>query len=114
MHCRELVIAYGQTETSPVGDDERADDTIEIRVSTVGRAMPQTEIAIVSMANGEALAHREQGEVCVRGYALMKGYDGDPKAPRRVIHKDGWLHTGDLGHHAMGTAASISPAGQET
>jgi fatty-acyl-CoA synthase len=97
MHCRELVIAYGQTETSPVVTMSDADDTIEIRVSTVGRAMPQTEIAIVSMANGEALPIGEQGEVCVRGYALMKGYDGDPEGTAQVIHKDGWLHTGDLG-----------------
>jgi len=97
MHCRELVIAYGQTETSPVVTMSDADDTIEIRVSTVGRAMPQTEIAIVSTVTGEALPIGEQGEVCVRGYALMKGYDGDPEGTAQVIHPDGWLHTGDLG-----------------
>jgi len=97
MHCRELVIAYGQTETSPVVTMSDADDTIEIRVSTVGRAMPQTEIAIVSTVTGEALPIGEQGEVCVRGYALMKGYDGDPEGTAQVIHSDGWLHTGDLG-----------------
>ena len=97
MHCRELVIAYGQTETSPVVTMSDADDTIEIRVNTVGRAMPQTEIQIVSTETGEPLPIGAQGEVCVHGYALMKGYDGDPEGTAQVIHTDGWLHTGDLG-----------------
>jgi fatty-acyl-CoA synthase len=97
MHCRELVIAYGQTETSPVVTMSDAEDTIEIRVSTVGRAMPQTEIAIASSVTGQQVPIGEQGEVCVRGYALMKGYDGDPEGTAQVIKEDGWLHTGDLG-----------------
>jgi fatty-acyl-CoA synthase len=97
MNCRELVIAYGQTETSPVVTMSDAGDSIEIRVKTVGRAMPQTEIQIVSTANGETLPTGEQGEVCVRGYALMKGYDGDPEGTATVIRADGWLRTGDLG-----------------
>ncbi|MGA2752665.1 MAG: AMP-binding protein [Terracidiphilus sp.] len=97
MHCRELVIAYGQTETSPVVTMSDADDTIEVRVKTVGRAMPQTEIRIASLENGETLPIGQQGEVCVRGYALMKGYDGDPEGTAQVIQADGWLHTGDLG-----------------
>ena len=79
MHIGELVIAYGQTETSPVVTMSDADDTIEVRVKTVGRAMPQTEIRIASLENGETLPAGQQGEVCVRGYALMKGYDGDPE-----------------------------------
>jgi len=97
MHCGELVIAYGQTETSPVVTMSDAADTIEIRVKTVGRAMPQTEIQIVSTATGETLPCGQQGEVCVRGYALMKGYDGDAEGTALVIKEDGWLHTGDLG-----------------
>ena len=97
MHCGELVIAYGQTETSPVVTMSDAADTMDIRVTTVGRAMPQTEIQIASMTNGQTLPVGEQGEVCVRGYALMKGYDGDPEGTVQVIHEDGWLHTGDLG-----------------
>ena len=97
MHCGELVIAYGQTETSPVVTMSDADDTIEVRVKTVGRAMPQTEIRIASLENGETLPLDQQGEVCVRGYALMKGYDGDPEETANVIRGDGWLHTGDLG-----------------
>jgi fatty-acyl-CoA synthase len=97
MHCRELVIAYGQTETSPVVTMSDAGDSIEIRVNTVGRAMPQTEIRISSPASGKPVPMGKQGEVCVRGYALMKGYDGDPEATADVIRADGWLHTGDLG-----------------
>lgn len=97
MHIGELVIAYGQTETSPVVTMSDADDTIEVRVNTVGRAMPQTEIRIASIETGETLPTGQQGEVCVRGYALMKGYDGDPEGTAQVIREDGWLHTGDLG-----------------
>jgi fatty-acyl-CoA synthase len=59
--------------------------------------MPQTEIQIVSATTGELLPAGEQGEVCARGYAVMKGYDGDPAGTATVIGEDGWLHTGDLG-----------------
>ena len=97
MHCHELVIAYGQTVTSPVTTMSDAADSIEVRVHTVGRAMPQTEIQIASTVTGQTLPMGEQGEVCVRGYALMKGYDGDAEGTEQVIHADGWLHTGDLG-----------------
>ena len=97
MHCRELVIAYGQTESSPVSTMSDAADTIEIRVNTVGRAMPQTEIKIVSTDSGETVPIGAQGEVCARGYLVMKGYDGDPEATAQAVHADGWLHTGDLG-----------------
>jgi fatty-acyl-CoA synthase len=97
MHCGELVIAYGQTETSPVVTMSDAEDAIEIRVQTVGRVMPQTEIQIVSTVTGETLPVGEQGEVCARGYVVMKGYDGDAEGTAMVIHADGWLHTGDLG-----------------
>lgn len=97
MHIGELVIAYGQTETSPVVTMSDAGDSIEIRVNTVGRAMPQTEIQIISTASGAAVPIGEQGEICARGYAVMKGYDGDPDATAQVVKPDGWLHTGDLG-----------------
>ena len=97
MHIGELVIAYGQTETSPVVTMSDAGDSIEIRVNTVGRAMPQTEIQIISTASGEAVPIGQQGEICARGYAVMKGYDGDPEATAQVVKPDGWLHTGDLG-----------------
>jgi len=97
MHIGELVIAYGQTETSPVTTMSDAGDTIEIRVNTVGRAMPQIELQIVSPVTGEVVPTGEQGEICIRGYTLMKGYDGDPEATAAVIHENGWLYTGDLG-----------------
>ena len=97
MHIGELVIAYGQTETSPVVTMSDAGDSIEVRVNTVGRAMPQTEIKIVSLETGEVVPIGQQGEICVHGFTLMKGYDGDPEATALVIKKDGWLYTGDLG-----------------
>jgi fatty-acyl-CoA synthase len=97
MHIGELVIAYGQTETSPVVTMSDAGDSIEIRVNTVGRAMPQTEICVISRVTGEMLPFGEQGEICARGYAVMKGYDGDPEGTAQVIQPDGWLRTGDLG-----------------
>ena len=97
MHIGELVIAYGQTETSPVVTMSDAGDSLEVRVNTVGRAMPQTEIKIAALDSQEALSCGQQGEVCVRGYALMKGYDGDPEGTAQVIQADGWLRTGDFG-----------------
>jgi fatty-acyl-CoA synthase len=97
MHCKELVIAYGQTETSPVCTMSDASDSIEVRVNTVGRAMPQTEIKIVSTDTGKTVPIGEQGEICVHGFTLMKGYDGDPESTAQVIQADGWLHSGDLG-----------------
>jgi len=97
MHIGELVIAYGQTETSPVVTMSDASDSFDIRVNTVGRAMPQTEIQVISPTDGARLPIGMQGEICVRGYAVMKGYDGDPEGTAHVVKPDGWLHTGDLG-----------------
>ncbi len=96
MHIRELVIAYGQSETSPVTTMSDAADSIEVRVKTVGRAMPQTGIRIVSVETRETLPCGQQGELCVSGYSLMKGYDGDAEGTAQVIQADGWLRTGDL------------------
>ena len=97
MHIGELVIAYGQTETSPVVTMSDAGDSLEIRVNTVGRAMPQTELQVVSPTDGARLPIGMQGEICVRGYAVMKGYDGDLEGTAQIVKPDGWLHTGDLG-----------------
>jgi fatty-acyl-CoA synthase len=97
MHIGELVIAYGQTETSPVVTMSDAGDSLEVRVNTVGRAMPQTEIKVASSDTGTTFPRGEQGEIWARGYAVMKGYDGDPEGTANVIQADGWLRTGDLG-----------------
>jgi fatty-acyl-CoA synthase len=96
MHCRQMTIAYGQTESSPVVTMSDVDDSLELRVSTVGRALPNTEIRIVSTLTGDTLPAGEQGELCARGYAVMKGYDGEEEATRKAVDADGWLHTGDL------------------
>jgi len=71
------------------------DDPLELRVATVGKVFPNTEVRIVD-ALGEAVPAGEQGELCTRGYLVMKGYDGEPEATARAIDADGWLHTGDL------------------
>jgi fatty-acyl-CoA synthase len=96
MHCREITIAYGQTESSPVITQSEAGDPIEWRVSTVGQAMPNTEVKVVSSGSGEMVPAGEQGELCTRGYLVMNGYDGEPEATARAIDSEGWLHTGDL------------------
>jgi fatty-acyl-CoA synthase len=96
MHCAEMTIAYGQTESSPVITMSRVDDPMELRVTTVGAALANTEVQIVDLETGARLPIGEQGELCTRGYLVMKGYDGDPEATAEVIDSEGWLHTGDL------------------
>jgi len=95
MHCPEMTIFYGQTESSPVITMAYVDDPIERRVATVGTACPATEIKIAS-PDGATVPVGEQGELCARGYAVMKRYDQDPEATARAVDRDGWLHTGDL------------------
>jgi fatty-acyl-CoA synthase len=96
MHCREMTIAYGQTESSPVITMSQVDDPMEIRVTTIGAALSNTEVQIVHPETGERLPGGEQGELCTRGYLVMQGYDEDPGATAAAIDADGWLHTGDL------------------
>jgi fatty-acyl-CoA synthase len=96
MHCRELTICYGQTESSPVITMSHADDPMEIRVTTIGAALSNTEVQIVDPETGERLPIGQQGELCTRGYLVMKGYDDDPDATAAVVDSEGWLHTGDL------------------
>ncbi len=95
MHCEGMIVAYGQTESSPIITMSAVHDDVERRVSTVGQACPNTEVKIVT-ASGETAAIGEQGELCTRGYLVMKGYDEELEATRRAIDEDGWLHTGDL------------------
>ena len=96
MGASEITIAYGQTESSPVITQTRTEDPLEIRVSTVGRALPETEVRIVDVDTGEDCAPGEQGELWTRGYLVMKGYYKMEDKTREVIDEDGWLHTGDL------------------
>jgi len=96
MHCPEMTIMYGQTESSPVITMSGVDDSLERRVATVGRACANTEIKIGRPETGEPVPVGEQGELCTRGYLVMKGYDQEPEATKNAIDAEGWLHTGDL------------------
>ena len=96
MGAKEITIAYGQTEASPVITQTRTDDPIELRVSTVGRALPHVEVKIVDIDTGEEVPPGVQGELCTRGYHVMKGYYKNEEATKNAIDEDGWLHTGDL------------------
>jgi fatty-acyl-CoA synthase len=97
MGCREMTIVYGQTETSPGVTQSRVDDLIEVRVETVGRALPGVELTIVSCDTGRTLPDNEQGEIWARGHCTMVGYYNDPEATAQTIDPEGWVHTGDLG-----------------
>jgi len=96
MGAKEITIAYGQTEASPVCTQTRVDDSIELRVSTVGRALPFIECKVVDPETGKDVPPGTPGEFVVRGYNVMKGYYKMPEATAQAIDKDGWLHTGDL------------------
>ena len=97
MHCPEMIIGYGLTETSPLVTMSEVDDDLDRRVATVGKAVPCTELKVVDVETRETLERGQQGEICARGYMLMRGYDGDPESTARVVDPDGWFRTGDLG-----------------
>jgi fatty-acyl-CoA synthase len=97
MHCPEIVIAFGQTESSPVMTMTRRDDPVELRVSTVGRLLPDIEGKIVDPESGRDLPPGAQGEIVTRSACVMKGYYKMPEATAGAIDRDHWLHTGDLG-----------------
>ncbi|MCA1319509.1 AMP-binding protein [Bacillus tianshenii] len=96
MGAREITIAYGQTEASPVITQTRPDDSIERRVSTVGRALENVEVKIIDPTTGETVLNGVQGELCTRGYLVMKGYYKMEDQTVSAIDGDSWLHTGDL------------------
>jgi fatty-acyl-CoA synthase len=97
MNMDEITICYGLTEASPVMTQTRVHDDIRKRVETVGRAMPEIEVAIMDPDTGMEVPRGTVGEVCCRGYNVMKGYYNMPEATAKAIDKNGWLHSGDLG-----------------
>ena len=97
MHIKHITSVYGLTESSPGMTHSVLEDSFEDRCTTVGREYPFTEVMIVDPETGEECPPGTQGEICCRGYLVMKGYYKNPEATDEVIDKDGWLHSGDLG-----------------
>jgi fatty-acyl-CoA synthase len=95
MHMAEVTIAYGMTETSPVSFQSATDDPLEKRVTTVGRVHPHVEVKLVE-SEGAIVPVGATGELCTRGYSVMRGYWEDPEKTAEAV-VDGWMHTGDLG-----------------
>jgi fatty-acyl-CoA synthase len=96
MHMEEVTIAYGMTETSPVSTQTVPEDSLEHRVSTVGRVHPHVEVKIVDPDTGRTVERGTPGELCTRGYSVMTGYWNDPERTAEAIDSAGWMHTGDL------------------
>jgi len=97
MHIPELLIAYGQTEAAPLTNSVRASDPLQKRLTTVGRVLQHQEIKVVDVDTRRILPRGAPGEICVRGYNVMAGYDNNEEATEQVIDDRGWLSTGDLG-----------------
>ncbi len=96
MHMRQVAIAYGMTETSPVSMQTRPDDDLDRRTSTVGRVHPHVEVKVIDPVSGRTLPRGEPGEFCTRGYSVMIGYWDEPAKTAESIDDEGWMHTGDL------------------
>jgi fatty-acyl-CoA synthase len=96
MHMKEITIVYGLTEASPGITQSSVDDPIEKRVETVGKPLPHIEVKLVDPETGEEVGPGQIGEICCRGYNVMKGYYKMPEMTKEVIDEDGWLHSGDL------------------
>ena len=96
LNLKEVAIAYGMTETSPVSCQTLSDDTLERRTETVGRVHPHVEIKIVDPETGATVERGQSGEFCTRGYSVMVGYWNEDDKTREAIDGDGWMHTGDL------------------
>ncbi|MBW0104015.1 AMP-binding protein [Pseudonocardia sp. KRD291] len=96
MGMAEVTIAYGMTETSPVSTQTRRDDSLELRVSTVGRVLPHLEVKVVDPETGSTLPRGEPGELCTRGYSVMLGYWNQPEKTGEVLDRARWMHTGDI------------------
>ncbi len=97
MHCKDIIIVYGLTETSPGMTCTRTTDAPEIRSTTVGKAMPFVDVKVIDPETGKECPPGVQGEMCCKGYNLMKGYYNNPEASAAILDKDGYLHSGDVG-----------------
>jgi len=96
MHMKDIIIVYGLTETSPGMTATRTHNSPEVRASTVGFELPNVEVKIVNPETGNVCGPNEQGEICCRGYNVMKGYYKNEEATQKAIDSDGWMHSGDL------------------
>lgn len=97
LHITHMTSVYGLTESAPGMTHSVINDSFEVRCTTVGKAFPHTEVAVINPHTGKECAVGEQGEMCCRGYLVMKGYYKNDEATAQIIDKDGWLHSGDLG-----------------
>jgi len=97
MHCSEILIGYGETEASPLTHLTSRDDSLERRTETVGKNLAHQEVKLIELETGATVPLGAIGEICFRGYHLMKGYYGNPQGTQEAIDEYGWLHSGDLG-----------------
>jgi len=97
LHCPEILIGYGETEASPITHLTTRNDSLERRTETVGRNLPHQEVKVIDTQTGRTVGLGEIGEICFRGYHVMRGYYGDADATRKAIDGQGWLRSGDLG-----------------
>nr|WP_319572277.1 AMP-binding protein [uncultured Draconibacterium sp.] len=96
MNMKDIIIVYGLTESSPGMTATRTHNSVEVRATTVGFEFPNVEVKIVDPETGEECKQGDQGEICCRGYNVMKGYYNNPEETAKVIDDEGWLHSGDL------------------
>jgi len=96
MHMKDVTIAYGLTEASPVFTQTSVDDSVEKRVNTVGKSQPNIEVKVIEPETGETLPPNQPGEICCRGYNVMNGYYKMPEKTSEAVEEDGWLHSGDI------------------
>ena len=96
MHMPEVSICYGMTETAPISTQTLVDDPFDLRVGTVGQVGPHLELKVADPATGQTVGRGADGELCVRGYSVMKGYWNDPEKTAQAVDAEGWMHTGDL------------------
>ena len=97
MHCPEILIGYGETESSPLTHLTTREDSLQRRTQTVGQNLPHQEVKVINTGNHQTVVLGETGEICFRGYHVMQGYYANPEATKNAIDTQSWLHSGDLG-----------------